>query len=72
VGEVTVAGGSLNQMLVRDGLTRWYRRYAPNDTELQRLQRQARNTNRGAVVEAGSRAAVELAPTAALQTAAGH
>ena len=46
VGRVTVAGGSLNQMLVRDGLAWWYRRYAPNDTELQRLQRQARNANR--------------------------
>jgi endonuclease YncB( thermonuclease family) len=47
VGRVRVQGGSLNAMLVRDGLAWWYRRYAPNDAELQRLQRQARNANRG-------------------------
>ena len=38
VGEVTVAGGELNQMLVRDGLAWWYRRYAPRDGELERLE----------------------------------
>jgi endonuclease YncB( thermonuclease family) len=47
VGRVRVQGGSLNAMLVRDGLAWWYRRYAPSDTELERLERQARNANRG-------------------------
>ena len=47
VGEVTVAGGELNQMLVRDGLAWWYRRYAPRDGELERLERAAQNAGRG-------------------------
>jgi endonuclease YncB( thermonuclease family) len=47
VGEVNVAGGELNEMLVRDGLAWWYRRYAPRDATLQSLEQQARNANRG-------------------------
>jgi endonuclease YncB( thermonuclease family) len=47
VGRVTVAGGSLNQMLVRDGLAWWYRRYAPRDGRLESLERAARNANQG-------------------------
>lgn len=47
VASVEVGGGSLGKMLVRDGLGWWYREYAPNATELRRLQRQARNANRG-------------------------
>lgn len=34
-------------MLVRDGLGWHYERYAPNATELARLERQVRNANRG-------------------------
>jgi len=47
VASVEVGGGSLGHMLVRDGLGWWYREYAQNATELARLQRQARNANRG-------------------------
>jgi endonuclease YncB( thermonuclease family) len=47
VASVEVGGGSLGHMLVRDGLGWHYEQYAPNATELARLQRQARNANRG-------------------------
>jgi endonuclease YncB( thermonuclease family) len=47
VGEVNVAGGELNEMLVRDGLAWWYRRYAPRDGRLESLERAARNANQG-------------------------
>jgi endonuclease YncB( thermonuclease family) len=47
IGVVEVGGAELNEMLVRDGLAWWYRRYAPSDSELQRLQRQARDADRG-------------------------
>ena len=47
VASVEAGGESLGHMLVRDGLGWWYREYTPNATELQRLQRQARNANRG-------------------------
>ena len=47
MGRVEVQGGSLGQMLVRGGLAWWYRRYAPRDGELERLERQARNARRG-------------------------
>jgi endonuclease YncB( thermonuclease family) len=47
VGLVNIRGGDLGQMLVRRGLAWHYQEYAPNATELRRLQRQARNANRG-------------------------
>ena len=47
VASVEVGGGSLGHMLVRDGLGWWYREYAPNATELERLEQQARNASRG-------------------------
>jgi endonuclease YncB( thermonuclease family) len=47
VASVEVGGGSLGHMLVRDGLGWWHREYAPNATELARLERQARNAERG-------------------------
>lgn len=47
VGSVEVGGGELGEMLVREGLAWWYRQYAPRDADLDRLQRQARNANRG-------------------------
>ena len=34
-------------MLIEDGLAWHYRQYAPNETEYARLQRQARNSERG-------------------------
>jgi endonuclease YncB( thermonuclease family) len=47
VGEVNIAGGELNEMLVRDGLAWWYRRYAPREGQLESLERAARNANQG-------------------------
>jgi len=47
VARVKVRGGNLGRMLVRRGLAWHYREYAPNATELRRLQRQARNASRG-------------------------
>lgn len=47
VANVEIQGGTLGQLLVRDGLAWWYRRYAPNNAELERLEQQARNAKRG-------------------------
>jgi endonuclease YncB( thermonuclease family) len=47
VASVETGGGNLGHMLVRDGLGWWYREHASNATELQRLQRQVRNAERG-------------------------
>lgn len=48
VAEVRLAGGeSLNRALVRDGWAWWYRRYAPDDAELERLEREARALRAG-------------------------
>jgi endonuclease YncB( thermonuclease family) len=48
VGEVILPGGeSLNEVLVASGLAWWYREYAPADTTLARLEREAREANRG-------------------------
>ena len=47
VASLEVQGGDLGAMLIEDGLGWWYREYAPNKTEYARLQRQARNAERG-------------------------
>lgn len=47
VARVEVEGGSLSEMLVRDGLAWHHDRYAPNADELSRLEQRARNANRG-------------------------
>jgi endonuclease YncB( thermonuclease family) len=47
VARIEVGGGDLSEMLVRDGLAWWYRRYAPDAAELERLEQQARNAGRG-------------------------
>lgn len=47
VGRVEIGGGRLGEILVREGLAWWYREYAPRDGELERLELQARNANRG-------------------------
>lgn len=47
VGIVEIAGGTLNELMVRDGLAWHYDRYAPNATELDRLERNARNADQG-------------------------
>lgn len=47
IARVHVQGRSLAELLVRDGLAWHSDRYAPNETDLSRLERQARNANRG-------------------------
>jgi len=47
VARITVQGSDLGALLIRDGLAWHYERYAPRATEYARLQRQARNANRG-------------------------
>lgn len=47
VASVEVGGGDLGALLIRRGLAWHYRQFAPNATEYARLQRQARNANRG-------------------------
>ena len=47
VANVEVQGGTLDALLVRDGLAWWYRRYAPDNAELERLEQQARNAKHG-------------------------
>jgi len=47
IARVHVQGRSLAELLVRDGLAWHSDRYAPNETDLARLERQARNANRG-------------------------
>lgn len=47
VASIEVGGADLGAMLIRGGYGWHYRQYAPNATEYARLQRQARNANRG-------------------------
>ncbi len=47
VARVEAEGSDLGAMLIGDGLAWHYREYAPNETEYARLQRQARNADRG-------------------------
>jgi endonuclease YncB( thermonuclease family) len=47
IGRLHIQGRSLAQLLVRDGLAWHSDRYAPNETTLARLERRARNANRG-------------------------
>jgi len=47
IARIEVGEGYLSSMLVRDGLAWHYEQYSPNATELSRLERQARNANRG-------------------------
>ncbi len=48
VGEVIIPGGQvLNHELVRAGLAWWYRRYAPDDGTLAKLEADAKAAKRG-------------------------
>ena len=40
-------GTRVNDELVQDGWCWWYRKYAPGDTELESLEVEARNAQRG-------------------------
>jgi endonuclease YncB( thermonuclease family) len=48
IGDVILPDGTnLNQELVKQGWCWWYRKYAPRDAELERLEREARKERRG-------------------------
>jgi len=48
IGDVVLSDGRiLNQELVKDGWCWWYRKYAPNDTELEALETEAREARKG-------------------------
>ena len=48
IGDVTLPDGkSLNLELVREGMCWWYRKYAPDDRELEKLGVEARSDKRG-------------------------
>ncbi|PSQ95699.1 MAG: nuclease [Bacteroidetes bacterium SW_9_63_38] len=47
IARLHIQGRSLAELLVRDGLAWHSDRYAPDETELRRLERQARNADRG-------------------------
>ena len=53
VAEVRLLDGrSLNHELVKAGACWWYRKYAPSDTELKRLESEARKQRRGVWITA--------------------
>ena len=48
IGDVILPDGmNLNQELVRQGLCWWYRKYAPGDTVLEGLEKEAREAKKG-------------------------
>ena len=47
VARIEVDGGDLGALLLQRGLAWYYQQYAPNETEYARLERQARNGDRG-------------------------
>ena len=48
IGDVILPNGpNLNQELVKDGWCWWYRKYAPGDTVLERLESEAREARKG-------------------------
>jgi endonuclease YncB( thermonuclease family) len=47
VARIEAQGGDLGALLIRRGLAWHYEQYAPDETEYARLERQARNANRG-------------------------
>lgn len=48
IGDVLLSDGRiLNHELVKDGWCWWYRKYAPNDTELEKLESEARQARKG-------------------------
>ena len=52
LGDVFLSDGrNLNQELVRQGFCWWYRKYAPGDTILERLENEAREERKGLWVD---------------------
>ena len=44
-------GTNVNQKLVKDGWCWWYRKYAPGDVELEKLEKEAREAKKGLWVD---------------------
>ena len=42
---------NINHELVKDGWCWWYRKYAPGDTELEKLEKNARDAKKGLWVD---------------------
>ena len=47
LADVLLDGTHVNHTLVKDGWCWWYRKYAPRNTELARLEQQAREAKQG-------------------------
>lgn len=47
IADVFVHGKSVNQRLVKDGCAWWFRRYSPDNREMESLEAQARKKKRG-------------------------
>ena len=48
IGKVLLVDGTnVNQELVKEGWCWWYRKYAPGNTELERMEKEAREAGRG-------------------------
>lgn len=47
IGELSTDGLDVNHEIVRNGLAWWYRKYAPRDTVLEKLEQQAKQEKRG-------------------------
>ena len=61
LGDVFLPDGtSVNQELVKQGWCWWYRKYAPDDTVLEGLEREARETKKGLWVDPAPIPAVDI------------
>jgi micrococcal nuclease len=47
VAEIYIDGKYLNQMIVAEGFASWYKRYAPDDDDLQKAENDARSSKKG-------------------------
>lgn len=47
VANLFIEGKNVNQEIVKNGYAWWYRKYAPDDTELEKLEEEAREEKRG-------------------------
>ena len=48
IGDVILSNGTnVNQALVKQGWCLWYRKYAPRNTELEKLKKEAREAKKG-------------------------
>ena len=69
VAVVTVAGRNLNREQVKAGMAWWYRKYAPQDRDLQALEADARKARRGLWADKGPVPPWEFRRTPSTRTA---